>query len=365
MRSRVLHRYVLRELTGPFVSAAVVLLSLFYAFVLVRGVDLLLGSGAELMDWARVGLSMLPMLLPQVLPVALLLGVMIGFSRLGEDRELAALSSAGVSPASLVRPTLWLSAGVSLVLIATVFFWRPWGLAELRHTARAVIERNVLSDLRPGTVRADLPGVVFHAAEVSAGPTWRDALLIDEREEGRVSVLSAPLAKAVFSEGVGITFERGVLVQRDDGALTTTSFDAGTLRFNLNGLSRRDTLRFGLDELGPVELRARAQELERTHDAQARTYWSAFHFRLSQLVAPFVLGLLATALALSGRGRSARTAALLALGTYLLFFVITRAGMQVGARGVIAPWLAGYAPTALALLAGLALLWRAQKRGVA
>jgi lipopolysaccharide export LptBFGC system permease protein LptF len=39
--------------------------------------------------------------------------------------------------------------------------------------------------------------------------------------------------------------------------------------------------------------------------------------------------------------------------------------MQVGARGVIAPWLAGYAPTAIALLAGLALLWRAQRRGVA
>ena len=49
----------------------------------------------------------------------------------------------------------------------------------------------------------------------------------------------------------------------------------------------------------------------------------------------------------------------------LLFFVFTRAGMQVGARGVIAPWLAGYAPTAIALLAGLALLWRAQRRGVA
>ncbi len=366
MSDRVLHRYVLRELTGPFFAATAVLLSLFYAMVLVRGVDFLLGSAAEVGDWLMLGGAMLPMLLPQVLPIAMLLGVMIGFARLGEDGELTALAAIGVSPAALVRPALVLGLGVSAVLSVTLFVWKPWGVAQMRRTARAVIERNVLGDLQPGTVRSDLPGIVFHAADVSAGPTWKEALLVDEREADRVSVLSAPLAKATFEHGVGIAFTRGVLVQRDGSdSLTTTSFENGTLLLNVaDALNRRDTFRFGHEELGPIELYERAREAEAT-GVSSVPLWSAFHFRLSQLLAPLALGVLATAVAMGGRRRAVRTAALLALGTYLLFYVTTRMGVQLGERGVLSPLAAGHLPTMLALAGGVVLLWRAAKRGVA
>lgn len=366
MSSRVLHRYVLRELTGPFFAATAVLLSLFYAMVLVRGVDFLLGSAAEPTDWLSLAVSMLPMLLPQVLPISMLLGVMIGFARLGEDGELTACAAVGVSPASLVRPALVLAFGVAALLAVTSFVWKPWGVAQMRQTARAVIERNVLGDLKPGTVRSDLPGIVFHAAGVSPGPTWKEALLIDEREGDRVAVLSAPLAKATFEHGVGIDFQRGVLIQRDGSdAITTTSFDRGTLLLNVaDALNRRDTFRFGHEELGPVELLERAREAEAT-GAPARPFWSAFHFRLSQLIAPVALAVLATAVAMGGRRRAVRTAALLALGTYLVFYVFTRVGVQLGERGVLAPWLAGHAPTVIAFVAGAWLLARAARRGVA
>ena len=53
----MLHRYVLRELLSPFLSATAVLLSLFYAMVLVRGVDFLLGSAAQVSDWLMLGIA--------------------------------------------------------------------------------------------------------------------------------------------------------------------------------------------------------------------------------------------------------------------------------------------------------------------
>ncbi len=366
MNSRVLQRYLLRELTLPFLAATAVLLSLFYAMVLVRGVDFLLGSAAQASDWVVLGGAMLPMLLPQVLPIAMLLGVMIGFARLSEDGELTAFSALGVSPAALVTPAVVLALGVSGVLAITSFVWKPWGVAQMRQTARDVIERNVLGDLQPGTVRADLPGIVFHAAGVSAGPTWKEALLIDEREGDRVSVLSAPLAKATFEKGVGIVFNGGVLVQRDgSNAITTTRFENGTLLLNVaDALNRRDTFRFGHEELGPIELMARANEAEAS-GASPVPFIAAFHFRLSQLFAPVALGILATAVAMGGRRRAVRTAALLALGTYLAFYVFTRVGVQLGERGVVPPWVAGHGPTVVALVLGVWLLVRTAQRGVA
>ena len=130
MSSSVLHRYVLRELLSPFFSATAVLLSLFYTMALMRGVEFLLGSAARPSDWLMLCVSMLPMLLPQVLPISLLLGVMIGFGRLGEDGELTALASVGVSARDLAKPVLSLATGVCVVLALVVFFFKPWGIAQ-------------------------------------------------------------------------------------------------------------------------------------------------------------------------------------------------------------------------------------------
>lgn len=364
MTPSVLHRYVLRELLSPFLSATAVLLSLFYAMVLVRGVEFLLGSAAQVSDWLMLGVSLLPMLLPQVLPISLLLGVMIGFARLGEDGELTALASVGVSARDLVRPVLVLAAGVCLLLAVTVFFWKPWGIALMRQTAREVIERNLLGDLKPGTVRADLPGIVFHADAVAPGPVWRRVLLIDERDPARVSVLSAPRAEATFEHGVGMRLTDGVLVQRASaGEYSTTSFGEGTMLLNVGeALQRRNTFRFGHEELSPMDLLRNARDAE-SRGEPSGAFWAGFNFHLSQLIAPLALGLMATAVALGSRKRSARTAALVAVGVYLGFFVLSRVGLQLGERGVFAPWLAGHLPVGAIFGLGVFLLARVTRRG--
>lgn len=361
----MLHRYVLRELLGPFISATAVLLSLFYTMVLVRGVEFLLGSAAQASDWLMLGLAMLPMLLPQVLPISLLLGVMIGFARLAEDGELTALASVGVSARQLARPALVLGAGVCVLLAVTVFFWKPWGIAQMRQTAREVIERNVLGDLKPGTVRADLPGIVFHAEEVSPGPTWKRVLMIDERDPSRISVLSAPSAQATFAHGVGMHFTDGVLVQRTSPSeYSTTEFKQGTLLLSVaDALNRRNTFRFGHEELSPMDLLQSARETE-ANGGDAASFWSAFHFRLSQLLAPLALAVLATAVAQGGRRRATRTATLIALGVYLGFYVFSRVGVQLGERGFMPPWVAGHFPVVVAFILGIAMLVRVERRGV-
>jgi len=365
LSGRVLQRYVLRELVGPFLAATAVLLSLFYAMVLVRGVEFLLGSAARPSDWLMLGGAMMPMLLPQVLPISFLLGVMIGFARLGEDGELTAFAAVGVSPRQLVGPALTLGLAVSVVLTGTVFVWKPWGIGQMRQTAREVIERNILGDLKPGTIRADLPGIVFHAEAISEGPTWSRVLLIDERDPARSQALSAPLAKATFERGVGLRFSDGVLVQRASAdEFTVTAFQDGELLLNVaDALNRRDTFRFGHEELSPMDLMERAKDAEAT-GAPAAPFWSAFHFRLSQLLAPLALGILATAIAQGGRRRATRTAALIALGVYLGFYVFSRVGVQLGEKGVLAPWVAGHLPVVVAFVLGAIMLARVTRQGV-
>jgi lipopolysaccharide export system permease protein len=364
LRPGTLERYVLRELMIPCAAATAVLLTLFYAMVLVRGVEFLLGSAATPGDWLTLGASLLPMLVPQVLPLSFLIGVMIGFARLGEDGELTAFAALGVSPSRLARPVLVLAVGVSAILSVTIFFWKPWGMAQMRQTARSVIERNLLGDLKPGTLRVDLPGVVFYAEEISAGPTWGDVVLIDERDPARLQVLTAPKARASLEQGVGLELEHGLLVQRAGAdELTTTAFDRGRMLFNVaDALQRRDTFRFGHEELSPADLLERAQAAE-VSGGKSAPFASAFHSRLSQLVAPLALGLLAAAVAQAGRRRAARTAALIAFGLYLGFYVLTRMFVQLGEKEVVASWVAGHVPVAVAMIGGVVLMGLVSRRG--
>lgn len=364
MNRGTLERYVLRELIVPFLAATAVLLSLFYAMVLVRGVEFLLGSAATPGDWATLGSAMLPMLLPQVLPLAFLIGVMIGFARLGEDNELTAFAALGVSPTRLATPVLGLALVVSAVLAGTVFFWKPWGIATMRQTARAVIERNILGDLKPGSLRVDLPGVVFYAEDVKPGPTWGQVVMIDERDPARLQVLTAPRARASFDTGVGLRLDDGLLVQRaGPNEVTTTSFSRGDLLFNVaDALNRRDTFRFGHEELSPQDLLERAEAASKS-GATPAPFLSAFHLRLSQLLAPLALGLVAAAVAQSGRRRAARSAALLAFGLYLAFYVFTRAFVQLGEKEVVSPWAAGHVPVLVAALVGVVWLTVIERRG--
>ncbi|MFO0599189.1 MAG: LptF/LptG family permease [Myxococcaceae bacterium] len=355
----VIERYVLRELAVPIAAATVVLLALFYAMVLVRGVDFLLGSAAQPLDWLTLGNAMLPMLVPQVLPLSFLIGVMMGFARLGEDGELTALAAVGVSPVRLLRPVLLLALACCAVLSVTIFAWKPWGMQVMRQTARDVIERNILGDLQPGSVRADLPGVVFAAETVSPGPTWGGVVMIDERDGRGTQVLTAPRASASFETGVGISLQQGTVIQREAGdELLTTTFERGTVLFNVaDALNRRDTFRFGHEELSPIDLLDRAREAE-AGGGSGVGFRSAFHLRLSQLVAPLALALVATAVALAGRRRGARTAALIAFGVYLGWFVLSRVAVQLGEKGAVAPPVAGWSALVLTVIVGaLALAW--------
>ncbi len=177
-------------------------------------------------------------------------------------------------------------------------------------------------------------------------------------------MLSAPVAEATFEHGVGMRFTDGVLVQRASAEeYSTTSFKEGTLLLNVaDALNRRNTFRFGHEELSPMDLLAAARDAE-SNGAPAASFWSAFHFRLSQLLAPAALAVLATAVAQGGRKRATRTAALIALGVYLGFYVFSRVGVQLGERGFMPAWAAGHLPVVVAFIVGGLMLLRVERQG--
>jgi lipopolysaccharide export system permease protein len=101
---RILDRYVIREVLAPFGLA----LSLFTFILLVdplmKEVQRLIEKGVGAVTILRILATLLPQALGITIPVALLVGLLIGLGRLSADREAVALQACGVSLTRLLRP---------------------------------------------------------------------------------------------------------------------------------------------------------------------------------------------------------------------------------------------------------------------
>ena len=114
---RLVSRAVLREIWPPFLLGFVA-----YTFVLLIRTILFLADfavrrSAPFLEVAKLVALSLPWIVVLTLPMAFLLGVLIGLGRLSADSELTALGACGVGPASLYTPVLGAAAALSLVVL--------------------------------------------------------------------------------------------------------------------------------------------------------------------------------------------------------------------------------------------------------
>jgi lipopolysaccharide export system permease protein len=103
---KILSRYLLRELFGPFSFALSAMTGLMLLNQVARQFASLIGKG---LSWGVVGsvfgLS-LPFILAMTVPMAVLVATLHAFSRMGADSEITALKASGVNLSRLVRPAL-------------------------------------------------------------------------------------------------------------------------------------------------------------------------------------------------------------------------------------------------------------------
>ncbi len=108
---RLLDRYIAREVVSHAILGLAVFTFVFFVPQLVRLMDLVVRHSGGI--WQRVlllFLCTLPPVLTFTLPMAVLVGVLIGLGRLSADSEIVALHASGVSLRRLLLPIGFVAA---------------------------------------------------------------------------------------------------------------------------------------------------------------------------------------------------------------------------------------------------------------
>jgi LPS export ABC transporter permease LptG len=169
-----LTRYVLAELATPTLLGL-----LLYTFVLLMNhffvvAEKSLAKSLGLDLTLRLFLAGIPNLLILAIPMAVLLGSLIGVGRLSADHEWVALQAAGQGPLRLLRAMvihglIWSALG--FLVYAYLVPQSNYAMRNLR--GELLFASNLASDLRPRAFYTDLPNAVLFVEEIRAGTKGR------------------------------------------------------------------------------------------------------------------------------------------------------------------------------------------------
>ena len=351
---RLIDRYLLRELTAAFGASLTVLLLTSATGVLV---DLLrriaLGKVPASLLLSQFGLRLVDAL-PMLVPLALFVAVLLCYSRLYRDSEMAVLASAGQGLRQLLRPAL-LFGGAVAVLVGTLSLWAaPAAMALSKRMLDEANRSLLVAGLEPGRF-VELPGrhsVVYLGAMSSDGSRFQ-RLFVHSQRDDRIDVVTAR-AGELFTESVGeeryLRLEDGFRVEGVPG-----QNDYRVMRFARNDIRVPDS------EPGSDRDRDRRVPTLQLLQEDEPARRAELHWRLAAPIAAFVLTLLALPLSRSPP-RAARYGGLLvALLGYLVYLNTLLLGRSWVAEQSVPAELGLWWVHLPVLAIALFLLWRGDR----
>src|SRR5687767_10224895 len=130
----------------------------------------LLAKGAGIGTVVRLLWTLVPQALGLTIPMALLVGILVGLGRLSADREAVALLACGVSPYRLLRPIGVLAVAAAACTLYVMVIAIPYANRTFLAITFEIITKRVETDVRPRVFFEDFPGwMIFAGDQARAG----------------------------------------------------------------------------------------------------------------------------------------------------------------------------------------------------
>lgn len=356
------HRYIFRETLAPFLLGVVVFTFVLLMGRLLRLVELVLNKGVPLVDILKLFAFLLPSFLVLTLPLAFLLGVLLGFGRLSADAEIVALKSSGVSLYDMARPVACLALVVAAATAVLTFYAQPQGKRAFRDQVFEIANSRATVGMTAGVFNDEFEGLVLFANAIDERSGSMQGLFIsDERGGMEPSVIVARSGRAVpDAENLTLTLrlrqgaihrqaERGgeSIYQIIDFDTYDIQLDLGKELRNYRERQKRES------EMSLAELK---QAMAAADTNQRRKYEVETHQRLVMPLAPLLFALIGIPLGIQSQRSSRGGGFALALAVFLAYYLFFSLAETLGTEGLVPPALAMWLPNLLFLAAGIALL---------
>lgn len=183
---RLIDRYLVREILPYVVLTLVLMTSVIFLHQANRFSELfIVFTRSGLPTGPLLGLlaSILPTILVYTMPIALLVGVLMGLGRLSGDNEITAMRASGISRRHLTWPLLAIGLVAAGLMMWVTFSLAPAAqrvLGQLKETRGDLIYKGLATQVKPRVFEESVPGKVFFVSDIDRRTNeWRNILIAD------------------------------------------------------------------------------------------------------------------------------------------------------------------------------------------
>ncbi len=197
-----LTRYILRQTLVLTVAFTLVFSAAVWLVQSLRLIDLIVNRGLSIGLFLQLAILIFPRFVEVVLPIAIFLAVLFGYSKLIAESELVVMRAAGLSQGMLARPALVLGGFGMLILLVLSTYLLPASFREFKDLQFEIRNRFAATLIQEG---------VFN--------TISDSLTVYVRNRDRRGELTGLLIHDTRDPHKPVTLfaERGALVDTPDG----------------------------------------------------------------------------------------------------------------------------------------------------
>jgi LPS export ABC transporter permease LptG/LPS export ABC transporter permease LptF len=302
---RILTRYILKEVLSYAFLGGVL-----FTFVLVMPnlpnlMELIVRNSASMGAIGEIFLLMLPHMLTVTIPMAVLVGILLGLSRLASDSEITAMRASGIGVWSFVGVVALVAVAGWGVDMANTLYFSPKASVAIRHLESELLNAQASYQVQPRVFNEEFKNYVFYVQDVVPGSStanWKQIFLADLTNPAAPKITTGASATVVNRKGEGAIMrlrdgtEHETVAGKPDEykvqTFTEADFPLSLAAHSNQRITRSDT---------PILAMSNRELWARGHGPEGRPYRIELQKRLAFPAACLVLMLVGVPLGLASR----------------------------------------------------------------
>jgi LPS export ABC transporter permease LptG/LPS export ABC transporter permease LptF len=366
---RILTRYILGEVVSHALIGAGVFTFVLFTRDLGRILELVVRNSAPLPSVAQIFFFTVPVALTYTIPMGVLVGILIGLSRLAADSEITAMRASGLGVWTFLRVISIFVVVAWLLALGNSVYIAPRSLAALGQLQDNLKSSQASFEVQPRVFYEGFPKIILYvqdAKAMSGGALWKGVFLADLTDPAapRISLAREGLLVSQGPETLDLHLTDGSTHETDPknpDQYQISTFQTTDIPIQVPQQNSQEHEPTSLHELKIGDL----LRIARTADPVTRR-WDLieYHNRLALPTACIVLALVGIPLGLSSKKGGKSSGFVLTILLVFVYYSISVIGVSFARQGRLSPaagvWLADF----VFLVGGVFLLWQSERRPI-
>ena len=336
---RLLYTYLINQVLAPFYASLIILTSILFLSKLIPVLDIILDYNIGLGDFIRLYAYFTPFLLLFALPMASMMGVILGTTQINNDNELMVLKSSGISLYRMLPPIMLVALSTALLTGLFSVFLIPAGNRAKVELAFQLAKEKIESSMHEKQFSESMGDIVLYADRIDRKTgRWNGVYISDMRDSKHpVTIISetGSISVNTTTGNFSISLHNGILNRSTSDVVQTIDFENYRMNLPIETPETNPLAKIDESIIPQNELLAEADRLGRNTYAGI-LYLNEFHKRLALPVSCFILTLLGFPLGFLSGSRHKTVGIPLGLAIFILYYILLT-GAKIASESMMMP----------------------------